>query len=372
MIHLLEPYLGDTVLAVLLAAVLILAGTFLLAWLARLVIRFIEKRIAEHTRTRLDNIFLETLGKYVVSLAMIVGGYFLFQELALELREVPEFVIRVLEGVSSVLFVILVVYAGYVLIDYIRAIVEWYLDDVAVKTESRLDTELAPLIRRMLNMVIFLLVIIVVLEHFDQDISTIVVSLGVGSLAVALAAQDTLSNTIAGFVLLIDRPFRIGDRVELVDGTVGNIEGIGIRTTKLIDDYQVMIIIPNAEIVKDQIHNMSYPNDIVRFIVEFGVAYGTDLSYMRKSVLDKINAEPDIVEPDTSEVRIMELGNSSVNAHLLCKIQNPNNIPRRKAELLQLVYEALYESDIEIPFPQRVLHLGKSAQDAFGKNTSDS
>ncbi|MBR9974864.1 MAG: mechanosensitive ion channel [Bacteroidetes bacterium] len=127
----------------------------------------------------------------------------------------------------------------------------------------------------------------------------------------------------------------------------------------------VMVITPNAEIVKSQIKNFSYPNDIVRFDVAFGVAYGTNLDEMRRIVLERINREADIVEPETSEVRILEMADSSMNAKLLCKIRNPNNIPRRKSDLLLMIYNTLYEHRIEIPFPQRVLHLAPEAREAM-------
>jgi small-conductance mechanosensitive channel len=128
-----------------------------------------------------------------------------------------------------------------------------------------------------------------------------------------------------------------------------------------------MVITPNAEIVKSQIKNFSYPNDIVRFEVPFGVAYGTDLNELRRIILERVGQEDDIVEPETSELRITEMADSSMNAMLLCKIRNPNNIPRRKSDLLLIIYDTLYEHRIEIPFPQRVLHFSADDREMLEK-----
>ena len=287
----------------------------------------------------------------------IFAGYWAIKWSAGVLDEGIPLLKRGLSVVVEGLYVVSVLYACYFVTRLIDAAVRWYLHEVATRTQTHLDDELAPLANRVLKILIYLIGVVIILDHFEQNISTLVVSLGVGSLAIALAAQETLANMIAGFVLMIDRPFRIGDRIRLPDGTIGLVREIGIRSTKVIDDYQVMVITPNAEIVKSQIKNFSYPNDIVRFEVPFGVAYGTDLSAMRGIILERINREGDIVEPETSEVRITEMADSSMNATLLCKIRNPNNIPRRKSDLLLIIYNTLYEHQIEIPFPQRVLHL---------------
>jgi MscS family membrane protein len=360
----LEPYIGDQWYAIALSILIILAASYLLGRALKFVLQLLDKRVATHTKTKLDNIFLETLGKYIVQLVLLFSIYVILKQLKLEYSDVSKMFTKVWDWSVAISYVVNSLFIGYVAVRFVRAVVTWYVETVAVKTLTHLDDELAPLVQRILNLLIFVFVIVIVLDHFQQDLSTIVVSLGVGTLAIALAAQDTLSNMIAGFVLMIDRPFRLGDRVQLMDGTVGNIKDIGIRTTRLVDDYHIMIIIPNAEIVKSQIYNLSYPNDIVRFRVGFGVAYGTDLDFMRKVVLDRINSEPDIEEPDSSEVRILEMGDSSMNAELLCMINNPNNIPRRKSDLLKLIYDTLYDNTIEIPFPQRVMHFGPSAIDA--------
>ena len=308
-------------------------------------------------------------GKHITTLTVLGVGYWSFMEALLVARDEHVLLHRLAIGVTEALFIVLVFYVALFLARLIDTIIRWYLHAVAERTQTHLDDELAPLVNRVLKVLTFFVGIIIILDHFGQIISTLVVSLGVGSLAIALAAQETLANMIAGFVLMLDRPFRIGDRIRLPDGTIGNVSEVGIRSTKVIDDSRVMIITPNAEIVKSQIKNYSYPNDEVRFDVNFSVAYGTDLEAMRRVVLERINREDDIVDKQLSEVRINEMDDSSIKAAVLCSIRNPNSIPRRRSDLLLLIYDTLREHAIEIPFPQRVIHLAPGTGQNLGLST---
>jgi MscS family membrane protein len=363
--NILEFALGNTRLAVMLSTLLLVLLGYAAGRVLQLILRIFSDKITKKTRSSLDDLLVETVGRFITAIITISVAYMSVKASIVAFGDTEPLLRRGLIVLVEVLYVVAVIFACHFLASLIDAVVRWYLHDVATRTQTHLDDELAPLANRVLKVLIYAVGTVIILDHFEQNISTLVVSLGVGTLAIALAAQETLANMIAGFVLMIDRPFRIGDRIRLPDGSVGVVKEIGIRSTKVIDDSQVMIISPNAEIVKSQIRNFSYPNDIVRFEVPFGVAYGTDLEAMRAIVLERVNREADIVEPENSEVRITAMGDSSMDAKLLCRIRNPNNIPRRTSDLLLLIYNTLYEHRIEIPFPQRVLHLAPDAREVL-------
>ncbi|MFZ1729063.1 MAG: mechanosensitive ion channel family protein [Bacteroidota bacterium] len=368
--NILEFALGDTRLSVLLSALLIIVLGCIAGRLFKMLLRVFSDKITKKTRSSLDDLIVNTFAQYVTPLVTLLAINWSVRWMAGALHGDVTMLTQALSILVEILYITTVMYVCFFITRIVDSAVGWYLHEVATRTLTHLDDELAPLANRVLKVLIYLVGMIIVLDHFHQNISTLVVSLGVGSLALALAAQETLANMIAGFVLMIDRPFRIGDRIRLPDGTIGIVREIGIRSTRVIDDFQVMIITPNAEIVKSQIMNFSYPNDIVRFEVPFGVAYGTDLEKMRGIILERVGKEIDIVEPETSEVRITEMADSSMHAKLLCKIRNPNNIPRRKSDLLLIIYNTLYEHNIEIPFPQRVLHLSPEASETLGQRKS--
>jgi small-conductance mechanosensitive channel len=117
-----------------------------------------------------------------------------------------------------------------------------------------------PLVQKVAALVMGLLVVTAIAKHFGRDISTLVAALGVGSVAIGLAAQHTLGNMIAGFVLLVDRPFRPGDRIKLASGESGEVLEVGVRSTRILMPDRNLLIVPNAELVNARVVNFTYPS----------------------------------------------------------------------------------------------------------------
>lgn len=355
--------LGDTTTAVVASAFLYLVIAFLFGKILKQLLRFLKHRIAKKTKTSFDDFILSVLKRFVVGIVVITTAYWISKGLQIYYTNETVTVKKGLDILSGSVYVLMMLYYTLGISRLFDAIIRWYLKDVAIRTQTNLDDELAPLVNRLMTILVFVFAIIMILNHFHQDISTLVVSLGVGSLAIALAAQETLANMIAGFVLMIDRPFRHGDRIRLPSGSIGNVFEIGLRSTKVIDDSNIMIITPNAEIVKSQIWNLSYPNDLVRFNVPFSVAYGTDFDRMAALVIEAVNGQQDIEEKHTTEVRMIAMADSSINCDIMCKIKQPGSIPRRRSDLMRLVHDTLNRNNISIPFPQRVVYIAHGSID---------
>lgn len=359
--HFLSTLVGTSLETTLLEVGGILCATLALGLFLRFLIRRFLVRLVGRTRMVLDDKLCEILSRHIPWLLLLLVAYQLVLVLGIEPPFTEPPLLRVMKGTRAVLYILNALYIALIVTRIVDALISWYLHDIAKKTATQLDDELAPLVNRLTNILLLLLTVIVILEHFDLNVSTLVVSLGVGSLALALAAQDTLANMIAGFTLMIDRPFRVGDRVRLSDGLYGNVFQIGLRSTKVIDDANIMTITPNAEIVKSQIRNLSYPNEVVRFSVFFAVAYGVEIADIRRLVLKAVHRAPDIVDQENSEVRCIEFGESSLRMELMVRVRNPNSIPRRRADLLEVIYSTLRAHSIEIPFPQRVIRFHSDA-----------
>ncbi len=142
---------------------------------------------------------------------------------------------------------------------FLAAIVSLRVLSVVLSKAATLEVaaEFGPLISKLGKIFIALVAVIMVLQHFQVDVSSLVVSLGVGSLAVGLAAQDTLANMFAGFTLLVDRPFRIGEKIRLASGDEGEVRAIGIRATQIRTADQMLLIVPNSLLVKERLLNLS-------------------------------------------------------------------------------------------------------------------
>lgn len=134
----------------------------------------------------------------------------------------------------------------------------WYKENIAAKTSTKLDDQLIPIFRRTIKIVIWIIALLIILPLYGINISALIATLGVGSLAIALAAQDTIANIISGFMIMIDRPFRINDRIKLPSGELVKVLDIGIRRSKFLAEDQAIIIVPNLELSKSKIVNYTY------------------------------------------------------------------------------------------------------------------
>jgi small-conductance mechanosensitive channel len=185
------------------------------------------------------------------------------------------------------------------------------------------------------------------------DVNSLVVSLGVGSLAVGLAAQDTLANMFAGFTLMLDRPFRIGERIQLASGELGDVETIGIRATRLKTLDDTLLVIPNSVLTKEKVVNLSRPTRALTTRVEVGVAYGSDPEVVKRLLRESAQASPRIDPGREPVVLLQRFGDFSVNYLLIFWVSDYLEQGLCRSEVQEQVYRRLAEAGIEIPFPVR-------------------
>ena len=134
----------------------------------------------------------------------------------------------------------------------------WYNENIASRTETKLDDELIPLVRRAFKILTWVIALLVILPIYGVNISALIAALGVSSLAIALAAQDTIANIISGFMIMVDRPFRLNDSIKLPSGEVVKVLEIGVRRSKFLSEDKAIIIVPNLELSKQKIVNYTY------------------------------------------------------------------------------------------------------------------
>ncbi len=134
----------------------------------------------------------------------------------------------------------------------------WYKDNIAIKTKSRLDDELIPFFTRVSKIAVWVVAFIIILPLYGFNMTALITTLGVSSLAIALAAQDTIANIISGFLIMVDRPFRIGDRIKLPSGEIVEVLNMGIRRSTFLSEDKAVIIVPNLDLSKSRIINYTY------------------------------------------------------------------------------------------------------------------
>ena len=179
-------------------------------------------------------------------------------------------------------------------------------------------------------------------------------SAGVIGIAVGFAARDTLANLFAGFFIIADAPYKLGDYVVLDTGERGEVTKVGIRSTRILTRDDVEITVPNSMMAISQIYNESGGKwERFRIRVKVGVAYGSDVDAVCE-LLERIAVEHDSVCKDpTPRVRMRGFGDSSLDFELLCWVAQPAQRGLVTHELYMAIYKALNEAGIEIPFPQR-------------------
>lgn len=199
--------------------------------------------------------------------------------------------------------------------------------------------------------------IVMALNQMQIKVITLISTLGVAGIALGLAAQQTISNMIAGIIILVDRPFKEEDFVEL-DGTYGRVEKITMRSTLLRTLDNTKVDLPNHKIIESRIVNHSnYP--FLRIRIPFGIAYKEFIPKAQEVVLKSIEQMPQILKDPEPEVNVTDIGESSIDMELMAWIDNPAIEVPLGYDLRKRIKMVLDEAGIEIPFPHRQIFVEK-------------
>jgi small-conductance mechanosensitive channel len=360
----------DLLYRVILVAIVIILSFFGSKFLAFLIKKIIKPFVTK-TKTDLDDKILAASGSAIYRLSFLAGIFLsveIFKDgikseskfLPKPLIDIYPFLDNLVSIAEALLFIALIVILLIVSFRYINVFLDWYAQKIDSNDNRNLSGSIIPLLKKVIKIIVFALAVVIVLAKFSIDISAFVVSLGVGSLAIALAAQETLSNMISGFIIMTDRPFRIGDRIRYADNQVGDVVDIGIRSTKILDFDNNIVIIPNNEIVKSRLINITYPNSLTRVIVEVGVAYGSDINKVKEILLEIANNDPDCSKQIPPEVFLINFGASSLDFRLVARTDDYKNAWAMQCRMREKIYEEFNKHKIEIPFTQIVVHQSKS------------
>jgi len=338
-------------------AVIVLLS-FILRWFWKNVL----VRISHKTATNLDRIlFSSTVGavQYTFIAAGLSFTWKLFNEqLARYFDRIPlvsgDYLRDLVDnGVYFAIAFSLVYLTAKVLFGFI----EWYEVDIATHTATTLDEKIVFSLRKILKGIFIGLVVMIIADRLEWEISKIWAAAGIGSLAVALAAKDTFANMLSGVIILFDRPFLVGDRVELLDGTYGDVVDIGLRSTKILSFDNTIHIIPNQDISNQRITNHSYPDQHLKVALKLGVAYGSDMHKVKQVLHDILTQHPKVRKEPAWGIWFTEFGDSSLNIFIRFWIEDYREKFDIVDEINMEINRCFAEEGIEIPFPQRDIHI---------------
>ncbi len=342
----------------LLVGLVVLLAAALLSRLSRVFLAFVQRRLAKRTVTQLDDVIVRATA-VPLRLAIMAGG------LDLALRQVSTIPDVWRDDINQAFFMLYILVIYLFLFRLIGGVVYWYGREVADKTETELDDRFLHLFRRLALGVLTAVVIVTVMGRFGIEVSALVTTLGIGSLAIALAAQETLGDMITGFTIMIDQPFQVGDRVEIQDiDTWGDVIDIGLRSTRILTRDNRTVSVPNSVIGKGLVVNYSEPSTVYRVQTHVGIAYGTDIEYARQVMIDAVRAQDWVMQDERIEALFLVFGESALTFRVRCWIEHYVETRRIIDKLNTTLYLALNEAGIIIPLPQRQVHLAPNSVEA--------
>lgn len=226
------------------------------------------------------------------------------------------------------------------------------------KTANTLDDQLAPFATKAMKVLVVILGILITLQNFGVNVVSLLAGLGIGGIALAFAAQDTVANVFGSIMIILDRPFHMGDWIKVAD-TEGTVEEIGFRSTRIRTFYKTLVTIPNSVMAKEKIDNYSRrPSRRFRHFI--GIAYEArpeQLLQFIETVRSMLTQHPNVESSDIT-VALSALGDSSLQVLVNCflVLPNPSDESRVQQELLVGIIRVAEATKVSLAFPSQTLY----------------
>lgn len=251
----------------------------------------------------------------------------------------------------------------FLLLSYFSGKLRKLLNDQLL-AHTALDAGARQAVSSLTRYVVLFIGLLIILQTVGINLTTLNVLAGAVGIGVGFGLQNIASNFISGLIILFERPIKVGDRIE-----VGNVEGdvveIGARSTTVVTPNNIAIIVPNSNFITEPVINWKYSNDSkVRFEIPIGVAYSSDVQLVKRLLLEVAKEHPDVLKDPAPDVCFREFGDSSMN--FLLRVWNRAHVHNKLTLFSALnfaIHDKFQQHGIEIPFPQRVVHLRRGAED---------
>jgi len=321
-----------------------------MAWIViKTILRLVRKRLTAFEwfdqNQRLFDMTRKALG---LGLILFMGAYF-----------IQLFNLQMIEKLWLALFVILLASPinGFLLV-----IMNYFEQKWVKKSETKIDNIIFDLLNRFSGAIIYAVATILALDIMGINVMPFVAGAGVMGVAIGFAAKDTLSNLIAGILLIIDRPFEIGDRIEVWSApsgsaSWGDVMDIGLRATKIKTTDNIIIVIPNNEIMKRDIVNYTLISTSIRVRINIGVAYDTDIEVAKKLITEVADGVEWVQDAPPPKVVVRNFGESSVDLQLRVWIRDARQRMNTISTITDRIKNAFDAERIEIPYPKRDIHI---------------
>ncbi len=262
------------------------------------------------------------------------------------LQELPDKLIRL--GVR-VLLALVVFFIGVQLIKLVRRILRKSFE------RRNVDMGVSRFLDSLVKTVLYMLLLFMIASSFGLDATSVVALVGSAGVAIGLAVQGSLSNFAGGVLILLLKPFKVGDYVRDAAGNEGTVEEVQLFYTRMITPDRHMVVVPNGDLANGNILNMSTLGDR-RMDIKVGISYESDIRRAREVLLRVLDEDPGVLQEEEKRVFVEELADSAVILCVRCYSAN-ENFWETRWRLMETIKYALDEAGIGIPFPQIDVHM---------------
>lgn len=331
-------------------ALLYLLGAFvaghLIVWISRNILRNIAKR----TTPKIDDLIIDAVEKPLAMIIMLIGIKLALRELTMPASYMV--------FIGKAYIVLIIINISWILSRFVSALIDEYVTPRVKLSGKRVNTRLIPTMKKTAQTIIWGFGIVIALNNTGYDVRALVAGLGIGGLALALAAKDTVTNFFGGFTIFADKPFRIGDRVR-VSGFDGHIVAIGLRSFRLATFDGNEVVIPNSVIIDNVVENVTM-SPHYRIILDLGLTYATSPEQMKKAlgILIDIAKEIPGVDENLTESSFFGYGDFSLIIRYVYFIDKAKGeYYRTQSEVNMAILERFNAAGLDFAFPTQSLYI---------------
>lgn len=332
----------EWLIALLIIVAAMLVGKFLY-WLFSTVI----KRMTQKSKTRLDDIIVDMIEEPLVFAVTCWGIWF-----GLRILNFPANVDTL---VNNAFQFIIVICLGWMTARLLDSVIKEYVVPLVDASESDLDDQLLPILRKGVKTTVWAMAIIIGLDNAGYDVGAILAGLGIGGIALAMAAKDTVANVFGGFTIFTDQPFRINERVKAA-GFDGTVKEIGIRSTRIQTLDGTIVTIPNSKFTSSAVENVSREPSR-KIVLNLGLVYDTTPEQMEEAMklLEEIVDQNEGTE-EKRAVLFNAFGDFAMNICVVYYIRKEADIAGTQTQINLAILRAFNENNLEFAFPTQTLY----------------
>ena len=331
-------------------AILYILGSILAAKLVDWLIMNVLSRLVGRTNTNIDDKIIQILHRPIYFSILFMG-----LGISIRLFELPEIISFSLLGLFKTITII--IWSVAMFQSFIH-LIKWYSQEN--KSDSIIKSHTVPIFDNVGKVIIFLLAAYFILVSWDINVTGLLATSTVVVAILGFAAKDTVANLFSGFFIMADTPYKPGDYINLDGGERGYVKTIGLRSTRIMTRDDIEITLPNSLIANSKIINESGgPVEGERVRITVSVAYGSDIEKVRSLLMEIATGNDNVCKRPEPRVRFRSFGDSGLIFQQLFWIDKPEARGRTLDALNTTIYKEFNKHNIEIPFPQRTVHIKK-------------